>query len=87
MTDPLEQFANLAAQARGSAPPPIDVTDRVLSDLRTIRPRQTGDALLWTLGGVAVLAASITILLGYGSYDTLTDPLAGLLEPLSMVLQ
>lgn len=87
MTDPLEPFARLAALARAAAPPPIDVTDRVLSALRTVRPRQTQDALLWTLGGMAVLAASITILLGYGSYDSLTDPLAGLLEPLSMVLQ
>jgi len=87
MIDPLEQFANRAAQARGAAPPPVDVTQAVLSDLRAARPRQSADAMLWTLGGAAVLAASITLLLGYGTYDSMTNPLAGLLEPLSMVLQ
>lgn len=87
MTDPLRDFADLAARARSESPPPVDVAERVLADLRSTRPRQSTDALLWALGGAAVLAASITILLGYGSYNTLTDPLAGLLEPLSMVLQ
>jgi len=87
MNDPLEKFAELAAAARGAAPPPLDVTQDVLADLRSVRPRRSGDALLWSIGGAAVLAASITLLLTYGMYDSLSDPLAGLLEPISMVLQ
>jgi len=87
MNDPLENFSDLAARARGAAFPPLDVTDDVLTELRNVRPRPGTDALLWSISGAAVLAASVTLLLSYGTFESLSDPLAGLLEPISMVLQ
>lgn len=87
MNDPLDNFANLANQARGDLPPPVDVTDGVLRQLRTVRPRASGDGVVWALGGAALLAACVTLVLGFGTYQSLTDPLAGLLEPFNLVLQ
>jgi hypothetical protein len=87
MSDPLNEFEGLARRARGDSPPPVDVTAGVLRELRTAAPRRLGDGVMWAIGGAALLAACVTLVLGIGTYETLTDPLAGLLEPLSVVLQ
>jgi hypothetical protein len=87
MNDPLEKFAELAKSARAAPPPPLDLAENVLAELRTVRPRSKGDALVWSISGAAVLAASLTLMLNYRTFESLSDPLAGLLEPISMVLQ
>ena len=87
MDDSLDKFSELAARARGSTPPQVDVTARVLRDLSRQQPRPSRDGMLWAIAGAALLAAGVSLAVGWNSYGTLTDPLAGLFEPLSMVIQ
>jgi hypothetical protein len=81
-----EKFEELARRARGEPTAAMGVTARVL---RTIRGRPAPaelDTPLLLTAGVALAAASVMAAVMVESYLVLADPLAGLLQPLSVVL-
>jgi hypothetical protein len=83
----LERFARLAAKARGEQSPAVDVTDRVLRDIRQ-RVRQESLNPPWLVfSGLSLLAASIVAVLAIESWAVLADPLSGLFDSLTMVMQ
>lgn len=84
----LERFEHWAAKARRDAPPPLDVSAAVLQAICYRAPREEADALPLVLTAVlSVLAASVTIALALDSWLSLTDPLGGLFQPLTLVMQ
>lgn len=83
----LERFERLASQARGDPVPPIDVAARVVRDLRSGVSRGEPSGPLWVLSGLSVVAALIVSAVAIESWSALTDPLAGLFYPLTMVMQ
>ncbi|MCE9547733.1 MAG: hypothetical protein K8T25_19860 [Planctomycetia bacterium] len=87
MNDPLKQFAALAAEASGAPGPPLDVSARVIADLRCVRPEPRVDWPLVTVSGLALAASLLVAVWGFDLWSTLTDPFGGLLEPLAMVIQ
>ncbi len=83
----LEQFENLARAARAEPVPAIDVTARVMSRLRSgVRPRRWEDLPLWVMAGISALAAAVMVSVVLDEWLPMLDPLAGLFQPLTLVL-
>ncbi len=87
MTDPLEQFAQLAARARQESPPPVDVTAQVVADLRRVRPLEPVDRTMLIFSALAVAASLAVAAWGLDAWSMLSDPMANLMQPLSGVMQ
>jgi hypothetical protein len=83
----LERFAQLAAKARGEPPPAIDVAARVLRDLRQMVRQESLNPPLLVFSGLSLLAASIVAVLAIQSWEPLADPLSGLFDSLTLVMQ
>ena len=87
MNGDLKRFKRWAAVARQEPVPPLDVSARVLRDL--VRPpRQAVVELPWVvMAGLSAAAAAVVMLWGLESWRVLTDPAAGLFEPLTLVMR
>ncbi|MFZ5830172.1 MAG: hypothetical protein ACOY3P_08790 [Planctomycetota bacterium] len=85
--DELQRFAELAARAREESPPPIDVRDRVLATIAAPRPRSGIDQPLAVCSVVSALAASIAAVMAVEMWSALTDPMTGLFDTLTLVMQ
>ena len=81
-----EVFKSLAAAASRDGPPVIDVTDRVMARISPQR-RRAVDMPLIVFSGLSVLAASIAAIVAVQAWSILSDPLAGLFQPLTLVMQ
>ena len=80
---PLERFQMLSAQARLEPVPRLDVTQRVLFEIR--RAQRVGPAnwILPALTGLSAAAAAIVAVLALDAWNVLNDPLAGIFNPLA----
>jgi hypothetical protein len=87
MHDPLKKFAELAARGRAALAPPVDVTASVLADLRAVRPIEPVDRTMLVFSGLAMAAAVVVSAWGLDLWSTLSDPLAGLFQPVGAVMQ
>jgi len=83
----LERFARLAARARLERVPCLDVTGGVLRRIRLAGVARDGNLPLWVVAGVSVLAASVVLFFALDAWGPMTDPLATLFSPLTMVVQ
>jgi len=83
----LEKLLWLASRARREPIPPVDVSARVLARLRAPVERPASGLPLLAFSGLAAVAASIVLVIALESWSALSDPLAGLLSPLTMVMQ
>lgn len=93
----MDRFERLARLAREDAPPAIDVTERVLSQLRertdaveslpVAAPPDREWVGLLVGAGIAVTAAAIALTIGVPSWESMNDPLAGWFDQFNVVLQ
>jgi hypothetical protein len=83
----LERFVELAIKAHGEPAPAIDVTARVLRDIRQAVGGEGINPPLLIFSGLSLLAASIVAVLAIQSWEVLADPLSGLFDSLTMVMQ
>ncbi len=82
-----EHFETLAARTRDETGPRIDVTARVMDELRRRAVSPVAD---WPLRLFSVLSAgaAVTVLvLAIQSWTAAADPLCGLFDTLTMVMQ
>lgn len=87
---PLDRFDQLAAIARRERAPAIDVTARVMAGIRAPRPmaaRSNENLAMLLAAGLAVLAASVMVAFTLDAWSPLWDPMCGLLQPLSWIMQ
>jgi hypothetical protein len=82
-----ERFEALAARAREETGPRVEITARVLRDIRRAPPERIAEFSLWAFSGLSLAAASIVAVLAIQSWTTLSDPLSGLFDTLTMVMQ
>lgn len=80
---PLERFQTLVAQARLEPVPRLDVAQRVLFEIRRTQCAASVDWLLPVLTGLSAVAAAIVAVLAVDAWNVLTDPLAGIFNPLA----
>jgi hypothetical protein len=82
-----EHFETLAALARDETGPRIDVTVGVLDDLRRRAVRPVADWPLCLFSGLSALAAVMVLAMAIQSWTAAVDPLSGLFDTLTMVMQ
>jgi hypothetical protein len=87
MMNVLERFAQLASRARSEPVPPLDVCPSVIRDIGRFRRPAGSEPALMLSAAVSVLAASIVVMIVWDAWAPLHDPLAGILEPLDLVLR
>lgn len=81
------KFAAWAARAAEESPPRLDVAAGVLERIEA-RPARREFELPWTLfSTVAVLAASLVLVVALDRWQSLTDPLATMFSALTLVMQ
>ncbi len=82
MTRSFDTIREVMRRAREDEPPPVDVADRVMRRLAAAEVRAVPDEsariLTWMAGASAALAVPAIILL-ITAWNTVTDPLTGLL--------
>jgi len=82
-----EVFKSLAAAALRDVPPTSDVTGRVMAQISPAVRRPALDVPLAVFSGVSVLAASIAAIVAVQAWSVFSDPLAGLFQPLTLVMK
>jgi hypothetical protein len=82
-----KQFEALAARAREETGPRLDVTARVLRDLRHAPAVPRSNLPLWVISGASLAAASIILVLSVQCWQSWTDPWSGLFDALTLVMQ
>ncbi len=83
----METFERLAVAARREPSPPIDVANRVLAAIAPPRPGRTVDLPLAIFSGLSLAAALVALAVAIQAWSVLSDPLAGFLGPLTVVMQ
>ncbi len=84
---PLDSFDRFAAKAREEAVPPLDVSGGMLRRVRALPPERENHRFLAVFSAVAALAAAVMALVALDACDALTDPLAGVLDTLTLVMR
>lgn len=82
-----ERFEAWAARARQETVPSVDVVAGVVHRIQAGSPRRESDMPWYVCSGLSVLAASVMLVVALDSWQSLTDPLAGLFSSLTMVMQ
>ena len=85
----LQDFEKLAAQARRATPPRVNVVQAVLH--RLSEPQAQEATRPWSLtfaylAGASAVAASLGMVLALQAWFSLTDPLAGLMNSLMVMI-
>jgi hypothetical protein len=83
----LEDFERWAEVARDEPVPPVDVAARVLRDLRRANGRASFERAMAVWAGLSVAAASIVFVLALDAWASITDPMSGLFDSLTMVMR
>jgi hypothetical protein len=83
----LESFKILAAHAAREQVPELDVTAGVLRRIRAARPQRELEMPWLIFSGVSLAAAAVVLMVAVQSWAPLVDPLSGLFDPLTMVIQ
>jgi len=83
----LEKLAWLGSRAHAEAVPRLDVSGRVLARLCRQAERPPLVLPFLVLTGLSAVAASIVLAIAFEGWSALGDPLAGLINPLTMVMQ
>ncbi|MHB1035750.1 MAG: hypothetical protein ACYC35_12875 [Pirellulales bacterium] len=83
----LEAFRQLASQARDERVPAVNVTARVMDSLRLGQAEPAVGVSLWVFAVASLAAAAVVAVMAFQAWDAVGDPLAGLLQPLSVVMQ
>jgi hypothetical protein len=87
MSDPLQEFERLAAEARKETVPVVDVSERVVQTVRVPFAPPQVDWPLWISAGLSVAAAIIVMLIAVQSGAFTMDPFAELVSNLTPVIQ
>lgn len=82
-----EQFETLVARARDESGPPLDVTARVMDELRRRAVAPTVDWPVRLFAALSAAAAVTVAVLAIQSWTVTADPLSGLFATLTMVMQ
>jgi hypothetical protein len=82
-----EHFETLAARARDETGPRIDVTARVMDQLRRRAVAPAADWPLRLFSALSAAAAATVLVLAVQSWMVAVDPLNGLFDTLTMVMQ
>jgi hypothetical protein len=85
--DAFERFEALAGLARAEPVPRLDVTQRVLWGIRRAERANAFPWVLPVVSGLSAVAAAVVAVLALQAWDVLTDPLVGIFNPLSAVIQ
>ena len=80
-------FETLAARAHDETGPCIDVTAGVLDDLRRGAVTPAADWPLCLFSGLSAAAAVMVLVMAIQSWTAAVDPLSGLFDTLTMVMQ
>ncbi len=84
----LQRFEHLAERARDEQAPAIDVSWRVLRAIRAPRPRfEVYSPVLVAAAGLSLVAASAVAALVVQDWFAWTDPMSGLIQSFTLVLQ
>jgi hypothetical protein len=84
----LERFEHLAHRARGEQAPALDVSWRVLRAIRAPRPRfEVYSPVLAAAAGLSLVAASAAAALAVEYWLAWSDPVSGLVQSFTLVLQ
>ncbi len=82
-----EAFEQQAAAARDEPVPPIDVSARVVRSLRYANGRASFERSMAVWAGLSVVAASLVFVLAFNAWTSITDPMSGLFDSLTMVMR
>jgi hypothetical protein len=84
----LEQFEHLARRARDEQAPALDVSRRVLRAIRLPQPRfEVYSPVLAAAAGLSLVAASVVAALAVEYWLAWSDPISGLVQSFTLVLQ
>ena len=67
--------------------PPVDVSNRVLREIRVARSRSADTKPLWIAALVSGLAAAVVVLVAAQTFSGLQDPFGDLLTPVLTAFQ
>ena len=81
----MDLIRKLSAAAQREEPPPVDVVDGVLSEIRGAGP--AGNGVLWVGAAVSSLAATVVGVAAARMLMAHMDPLHDLFTPLMTVMQ
>ena len=82
-----KHFESLAARAHDEAGPQIDVTARVMDELRRHAVKPVADWPLRLFSALSAAAAVTVLVLAIESWTAAVDPLSNLFGTLTMVMQ
>lgn len=82
-----DRFEALAGLARAEPIPALDVTQRVLREIRRVEPADSFSWVLPVISGLSAVAAAVVAVLAFQAWDIVADPLAGIFSPLSVVMR
>jgi hypothetical protein len=85
--DPWQQFESWAREARLEPAPVVNVTGSVMRALPSEFSAPLFDKTLLVVCGVAVMVASLMMLLSIEHFWLLDDPLSDMFEPMRLVLR
>jgi hypothetical protein len=84
----LERFEQMAQWARVEQAPALDVSWRVLRAIRVPQPRfEIQRTVLAAAAGLSLVAASAVLALAVEDWFAWTDPMSGLIQSFTLVLQ
>ncbi len=83
----LEDFESWSRGAREEPVPPIDVAARVVRDLRYANDRAGFERSMAVWAGLSMAAASLACVLAFHAWTSITDPMSGLFDSLTMVMR
>jgi hypothetical protein len=84
----LQRFEQLARRAGGERAPALDISQRVLRAIQAPRPRfEMYRPVLAAAAGLSLVAASAILAFAVQDWLTWNDPMSGLIQSFTLVLQ